>query len=585
MQRKLFMIIAVLTAIWLGQTAWAADSAAPATGNAAVPAAPAPPAATPGKTAPPSSPATHPRPMPSPARTVIPPLTREEILSTPPTKAEIDTVIKDGRYLATIQLKDGKKITLVLEGKLMPYTVANFVKLVRIKFYDGVSFYDVMQSGQKGKGQEFKVLLTGDPNNDGSGDAGYTIPLEISPFLQMKRGVICMLHNTGAQSGSCQFFLTASEVKQVEGQFAVFGWVKDGLAELDKINRGDVITSITVTHYAGKEACPIYGLPTSKWKRPSKADIAATKTHGRYLATLTLNDNKQVEIVLEGSEDPSAVANFVKLAKAKFYDGSDLALMPSMMSMQMMQGGNAAGDGSEASYQIKIEKNRLVNPAGAIGMMPPSLRGPFVASSQFYVALSDLTQLNTVLSPFGWVKRGLDDLRALKGEGKITSIAITDYTGDDANPLIAKAPALKLPPPTPKNGPGPNPNAAPGTPPAPNAGTGTPAKPATTSTLIINDETVGTGAEAVAGKTVSMLYTGWLTDGTKFDSSADHGNQPLTFILGNGDMIKGWDQGLVGMKVGGKRKLTIPPESVTAPPVEGRSPPMPRWCLRWSWSR
>jgi len=73
------------------------------------------------------------------------------------------------------------------------------------------------------------------------------------------------------------------------------------------------------------------------------------------------------------------------------------------------------------------------------------------------------------------------------------------------------------------------------------------------------DETVGTGAEAVAGKSVTVNYVGTLTNGTKFDSSYDR-NQPFVFTLGSGQVIKGWDEGVVGMKVGGKRKLVIPPE-------------------------
>lgn len=68
----------------------------------------------------------------------------------------------------------------------------------------------------------------------------------------------------------------------------------------------------------------------------------------------------------------------------------------------------------------------------------------------------------------------------------------------------------------------------------------------------------GNGDEAKAGHTVSVHYTGWLTDGTKFDSSLDRG-RPLDFKLGAGMVIKGWDRGVDGMKVGEKRKLTIPP--------------------------
>jgi FKBP-type peptidyl-prolyl cis-trans isomerase len=73
------------------------------------------------------------------------------------------------------------------------------------------------------------------------------------------------------------------------------------------------------------------------------------------------------------------------------------------------------------------------------------------------------------------------------------------------------------------------------------------------------DLQVGAGAEAVAGKKVSVHYTGTLTSGQKFDSSLDRG-KPFQFTLGAGQVIKGWDQGVAGMKVGGKRKLQIPPE-------------------------
>ena len=75
--------------------------------------------------------------------------------------------------------------------------------------------------------------------------------------------------------------------------------------------------------------------------------------------------------------------------------------------------------------------------------------------------------------------------------------------------------------------------------------------------LKMEDTKVGTGAEAAAGKTVAVHYSGFLLDGKKFDSSLDRG-QPFVFQLGAGQVIKGWDQGVQGMKVGGKRKLTIP---------------------------
>jgi FKBP-type peptidyl-prolyl cis-trans isomerase len=81
----------------------------------------------------------------------------------------------------------------------------------------------------------------------------------------------------------------------------------------------------------------------------------------------------------------------------------------------------------------------------------------------------------------------------------------------------------------------------------------------TASGLTYVDLIVGTGREAVAGNLVSVHYTGWLTNGTKFDSSVDR-REPFSFPLGGGKVIRGWDEGVAGMKVGGKRKLTIPPQ-------------------------
>ena len=84
-------------------------------------------------------------------------------------------------------------------------------------------------------------------------------------------------------------------------------------------------------------------------------------------------------------------------------------------------------------------------------------------------------------------------------------------------------------------------------------------KVTTPSGLQYVDHEIGTGAEATAGKSVDVHYTGTLTNGKPFDSSLTRG-QPLTFRLGSGQVIAGWDEGIQGMKVGGRRTLTIPPE-------------------------
>lgn len=79
----------------------------------------------------------------------------------------------------------------------------------------------------------------------------------------------------------------------------------------------------------------------------------------------------------------------------------------------------------------------------------------------------------------------------------------------------------------------------------------------TPSGLKYVDEKVGTGASPTKGKNVTVHYTGTLADGKKFDSSVDR-NEPFSFVIGVGEVIQGWDEGVLGMKVGGKRKLVIP---------------------------
>jgi FKBP-type peptidyl-prolyl cis-trans isomerase len=101
---------------------------------------------------------------------------------------------------------------------------------------------------------------------------------------------------------------------------------------------------------------------------------------------------------------------------------------------------------------------------------------------------------------------------------------------------------------------------------------GTPLPPGPTK-LEIEDVSVGKGREAKAGDTVHVQYTGTLTNGKKFDSSYDHGGDPFKFTIGKGQVIKGWDQGVPGMKVGGKRKLRIPSDLGYGTSGSGEIPP------------
>lgn len=104
------------------------------------------------------------------------------------------------------------------------------------------------------------------------------------------------------------------------------------------------------------------------------------------------------------------------------------------------------------------------------------------------------------------------------------------------------------------------------------AAAGTP-DPKAVKELGIKDTKVGIGPAAAAGDSVSMLYTGKLTDGTVFDSTSKRNNEPFTFTLGGGQVIKGWDLGIVGMKKGGKRTLTIPGDLAYGAAGQGSIPP------------
>jgi FKBP-type peptidyl-prolyl cis-trans isomerase len=115
-----------------------------------------------------------------------------------------------------------------------------------------------------------------------------------------------------------------------------------------------------------------------------------------------------------------------------------------------------------------------------------------------------------------------------------------------------ESPAPAEPAPTP-----PEASASPGF--APSLGVDLAASTERPNGLIIRDLQVGTGAEAVSGSRVAVLYTGWLTDGTRFDGNMPSG-PTLPFTIDAGEVIPGWDEGVAGMRVGGRRQLIIPPD-------------------------
>ncbi len=356
---------------------------------------------------------------------------------TPPTRDEVAAVRAQGRYLATIMLANGKAVELVLEGTEMPFTVANFVKLAQARFYDSQTFYHIEnQSGGAGM-PAVNLIQSGDPNNDGTGHAGYALNLEISPWLRHKRGTISMFHRSTPDSGGSQFFITRSDLQPLDGRFAAFGWVKTGMEILDAVQQGDKITSITIAPYAGAEPCPILAAAKPPLRYPpTKDEVAAAQQQGRFLATITMENDKTITLVLEGKEMPLTVANFVKLAQAQFYNGLSFHQVETEPGFQLIQGGDPNGDGSgNPGYGIKLEQSKLIHKQGAIAMIHS--QDPNSAGCQFYITCCDVPDLDGNYAVFGWVKDGFDVVQQVKAGDKMKSVTIAPYAGTEPCPMLA----------------------------------------------------------------------------------------------------------------------------------------------------
>lgn len=166
----------------------------------------------------------------------------------PPTAEEVETIRRQGRWLMTIAMENGGMIEVVLEGAAMPYTTANLVQLIRAGYYNGLTFHRVVP--------DF-VIQGGDPSGNGSGGPGYGIKLEIGKGLKHIKGAISMARAQHPDSAGSQFFLTLGVTPHLDGQYAVFGWVKSGMAVVEQVRVGDRMKTVSVEPYAGQEANPL----------------------------------------------------------------------------------------------------------------------------------------------------------------------------------------------------------------------------------------------------------------------------------------------------------------------------------------
>ena len=158
---------------------------------------------------------------------------------TAPTAAEIKAAKTAGTRKILISTVKGD-MTVELYGKDAPLTVANFVKLIKAKFYDGLTFHRVESD------PAFSLIQGGDPNGDGSGGPGYSIKLEVSPKLLHVKGALAMARTQDPDSAGSQFYICRVATPMLDGQYAVFGKVIKGLDVANKIKVGDKIKKVTL---------------------------------------------------------------------------------------------------------------------------------------------------------------------------------------------------------------------------------------------------------------------------------------------------------------------------------------------------
>lgn len=268
-----------------------------------------------------------------------------------------------------------------------------------------------------------------------------------------------------------------------------------------------------------------------------------------------------VYMLLHFNQAPKTCAHILQLVKQKFYDGIKIHRIETRADFALVQWGNAETkkpdwDGTRESGSgttVPRELSDLIHDIGAVGLA--RAQDPNSGDSQMYVCLVKIPRLDKQYAVFGQVVAGLDVLKYVKIGTRIATATVVQE-GTDAQAALQKIleetnpgdVALKLADPEGK------------------------LSWRNIGALRLADVKEGQGDPIKEGETAVVHYTGYLVNGTVFDSSRDKPN-PFRFKLATGSVIKGWDQGVLGMKVGGVRKLIIPPDLGYGAASVGAIPP------------
>lgn len=372
-----------------------------------------------------------------------------------PDKSNIEvtkTTIEDGvTYYADIDVRDHGVITIKLDPSQAPKTVQNFVSLANSGFYDGLTFHRIMEGF---------MMQGGAPAGNGSGGYKEKIYGEftangVQNTISHKRGVVSMARANAYNSGSSQFFIVHQDSTFLDGNYAAFGYVTEGMDIVDTIcenarptdNNGTIplqkqpiMNKVTIR----TEGTPTNSTDSSKDESDDTSDetsedvqlsIDMAKT---YYANIEIKDFGNITIKLDQNQAPITVDNFVSLAKSGFYDG---LTFHRIMEGFMMQGGDPAGNGTGGSdknivgeFSANGKQNNISHKRGVISMARAT---PYnSASSQFFIVHQDSTFLDGQYAGFGYVTEGMDVVDSI-----CESAQPTDNNGTiskDQQPVITK---------------------------------------------------------------------------------------------------------------------------------------------------
>ncbi len=327
-----------------------------------------------------------------------------------------------GQYGVEIEIEKYGTVALTLDADLAPVTVTNFINLANADFYDGLTFHRIIGGF---------MMQGGDPEGTGMGGSQQTIQGEfaangITNTLNHTRGVISMARTEDPNSASSQFFIVHEDSTFLDGSYAAFGWVTEGMEIVDAIctstkveddygtvlaKNQPVIKDIRVTGEIDSTQNPGNNAQdTSLLTRDSEGLLS-----GKHNVEIEIENYGTIALTLDADMAPVTVTNFINLVKDDFYNG---ITFHRIISGFMMQGGDPEGTGmggSEQNIQGEFAANGIVNTLshtrGVISMARANV--PNSASSQFFIVHEDSTFLDGNYAAFGQVTNGIEVVDAI----------------------------------------------------------------------------------------------------------------------------------------------------------------------------